>query len=122
MNTNVTIGTNDTNNNMNTTGLNPTANDLMQAISGGGLSALEVVAASGDVFPPLKVAVVEALAIIGIVEVCVSLLQSFHHIYLHDGIRNSRPTRKTGLLFLRASLRRSRILFRLLINTMRGSC
>ena len=71
MNANATIGTNDTttNNNTNTSGLNPAGNDLLQAISGGGLSALEVVAASGDAFPPLKAAVVEALAIIGIVKV-----------------------------------------------------
>ncbi|EDR06816.1 uncharacterized protein LACBIDRAFT_299706 [Laccaria bicolor S238N-H82] len=70
MNANATIGTNDTNdtNNMNTTGLNPAGNDVLQVISGGGLSALEVVAVSGDTFPPLKAAVVEALAIIGIVK------------------------------------------------------
>ena len=68
-----TIGINDTtnNNNMNTTGLNPAANDLLQAISGGGLSALEAVTASSDAFPPLKAAAVRALAIIGIVKVCV---------------------------------------------------
>ena len=73
MNANAIIGTNDTttNNNVNTSGLNPAANDLLQAISGGGLSALEAVAASGGAFPPLKAAVVEALAIIGIVGVCV---------------------------------------------------
>jgi len=73
MNANTAIGTNDTNNNnnMNTTGLNPTGNDLLQAISGGGLPALQVVAASGDTFPPLKAAVIEALAIIGIIKVCV---------------------------------------------------
>ena len=73
MNANATIGTKDANNNnnMNTTWLNPTPNDLLQAISGGGLSALEAVAASGGVFPPLKAAVVEALAIIRIVGVCV---------------------------------------------------
>ena len=73
MNANATIGTNDTttNNNVNTTGLNPAGNDLLQAISGDGLSALEVVAASGDTFPPLKAAVVEALAIIGITKVSV---------------------------------------------------
>ena len=70
MSATATISTNDTKN-MNTTGLNPAGNDLLQAISGGGLSALEVVAASGDTFPPLKAAVVEALAIIGIVKVCV---------------------------------------------------
>ena len=70
MNANATIGTNDTNN-LNTTGSNPTANDLLQAISGGGLSALEAVTASNDAFPPLKAAVVEALAIIGIVKVSV---------------------------------------------------
>ena len=72
INANVIIGTNDANNtnNMNTTGLNPAGNDL-QAISGGGLHSLEVVAASGDTFPPLKAAVIEALAIIGIVKVCV---------------------------------------------------
>ncbi|EDR06780.1 uncharacterized protein LACBIDRAFT_299652 [Laccaria bicolor S238N-H82] len=70
MNANATIGTNDTNdtNNMNTTGLNPAGNDVLQVISGGGLSALQVVAASGDTYPPLKAAVVEALAIIGIVK------------------------------------------------------
>ena len=56
---------------MNTTGLNPAGNDLLQAIGRGGLPALEVVAASGDTFPPLKAAVVEALAVIGIVQVCV---------------------------------------------------
>ena len=73
MNANATIGPNNTNytNNMNTTALNPAGNDLLQVISGGGLPALEVVAASGDTFPPLKAAVVEALAIIGIVKVCV---------------------------------------------------
>ena len=73
MNANATIGTNDTttNNKMNTTGLNPSGNDLLQAMSGGSLSALEVVTASGDTFPPLKAAVVEALAIIGIVKVCI---------------------------------------------------
>ena len=54
-----------------TTGLNPVGNDLLGAISTGGLSALEVLAASGSSFPPLKAAVVEALAIIGIVKVCV---------------------------------------------------
>ena len=73
MNANATIGTNTTTNNnyMNTTGLNPAANDLLQAISGGGLSALEVVTASGDAFPPLKAVVIEALATIRIVKVCV---------------------------------------------------
>ena len=73
MNANATIGTNDTNNanNMDTTGLNPIGSDLLQAISGGGLPALTVVAASGDTFPPLKAAVVGALAIIEIVKVCV---------------------------------------------------
>ena len=73
MNANATIGPNNTNNanNMNTTELNLAGDDLLQVISGGGLSALEVVAASGDTFPPLKAAVVEALAVIGIVKVCV---------------------------------------------------
>ena len=51
MNANATIGTN--------------------TISAGGLSALEVIAASDDTFPPLKAAVVEALALIGIIQVCV---------------------------------------------------
>ncbi|EDR06801.1 uncharacterized protein LACBIDRAFT_299688 [Laccaria bicolor S238N-H82] len=70
MNANATIGTNDTNdtNNMNTTGLNPAGNDVLQVIGGRGLSALEVVAVSRDTFPPLKAAVVEALVIIGIVK------------------------------------------------------
>ncbi|EDR03924.1 uncharacterized protein LACBIDRAFT_306600 [Laccaria bicolor S238N-H82] len=67
MTANETISTNNTNN-MNITGLNLAGNDLLQAISVGGLPALEVVAASGDTFPPLKAAVVEALAIIGIVK------------------------------------------------------
>ena len=73
MNANTTLGTHDTNdtNRMNTTGLNPAGNDLLQAINGGGLSALEVVAVSGDIFPSLKAAVIEALAIIEIVKVCV---------------------------------------------------
>ena len=73
MNANATIGPNNINNtnNMNTTALNPAGNDLLQVISGGGLPALQVVAASGDTFPPLKAAVVEALAIIGIIKVCV---------------------------------------------------
>ena len=56
---------------MNTTGLNPAGDKLLQAISVGDLSALEVVAVSGDTFPPLKAVVIEALAIIGIVKVCV---------------------------------------------------
>jgi len=73
MNANATIGTNDTNNtnNMNTTGLNPAGNKLLQTISGGGVSALEVIAVSDNIFPPLKAAVVEGLAIIRIVKVCV---------------------------------------------------
>ncbi|EDR13080.1 uncharacterized protein LACBIDRAFT_381489 [Laccaria bicolor S238N-H82] len=64
MNANATFGTSDTtkNNKMNATGLNPVGNELLQVI------ALEVVAASGDTFPPLKAAVLEALAIIGIVK------------------------------------------------------
>ena len=71
LNANATIGTNNINK-MNITGmLNTAGDDLLQAISAGGLSALEVVAASDDTFPPLKVAVVEALAIIEIVKVCV---------------------------------------------------
>ena len=70
MHANATIVTNDNNtNNMNITRLNPAGNDLLQSISGGGLPALEFVAASGDIFPPLKAAVVETLAIIGIVRV-----------------------------------------------------
>ena len=122
MSTNATIDTNNTNNTnkMNITGLlNPAGDDLLPAISAGGLSTLEVVAASEDTFPPLKAAVVEALAIIEIVKVCVSLLQSFRNIYLCDGNRNSRPTRKIGPLFLRVSLRRLRRLFRPPVNTMR---
>ena len=73
MNANATIGPNNTKNtnNMNTTALNSAENDLLQVISGGGLPALQVVAASGDTFPPLKAAVVEALAIIETVKVCV---------------------------------------------------
>ena len=73
MNANATIGTNTNNTNkMNITELlNPAGDDLLPAISAGGLSTLEVVAASDDTFPPLKVAVVEALAIIEIVKVCV---------------------------------------------------
>ena len=73
MNANATIGPNNTinTNNMNTTELNPAGNDLLQVIGGGGLPALEVVAGSGHTFPPLKAAVVEALAIIGIIKVCV---------------------------------------------------
>ena len=71
MNANTTIGPNNTNNtnNMNAIELNPAGNDLLQVIGGGGLPALEVVAVSGDTFPPLKAAVVEALAIVGIVKV-----------------------------------------------------
>ena len=119
MNANATTGSNYTNNNsnMNTvTGLNPTANDLLQAISG--LSALEAVTASGDAFPPLKAAVVEALAIIGIVKVWI-LTSIICYVYLCDGVRNSIPARKIGPLFLRVSLRRLRRLFRLPANTMR---
>ena len=72
MNANATIGPNNTNtNNMNTTELSAAGNDLLQVIGGGGLPALEVVAASSDTFPPLKAAVVEALAIIGIIKVCI---------------------------------------------------
>ena len=73
MTANATICTKDANdtNNLNTTGLNPLENDLLQVISRGGLSALQVVAASSDTFPHLKAAVVEALAIIETVEVCV---------------------------------------------------
>ena len=119
MNSNATIGTNDPNtNNVNTTGLNSAGNDLLQAIAGGGLLSLEVVAAAGDTFPPLKAAVVEALAIIGIVKVGV-FISNFHHVYLCDGIRNSRTTRKIGLLFLTVSLRRLRRLFRLPVNITR---
>ena len=65
---------------MNITGLNAMANHLVQAISGGGLAALEVVTASGDAFPPLKAAVVEALMIIGIVKVCVLTVIILSHL------------------------------------------
>ena len=72
MNANATIGPNKTKNTNNmTTALNSEENDLLQVISRGGLPALQVVAASGDTFPPLKAAVVEALAIIETVKVCV---------------------------------------------------
>ena len=81
MNANATISTNDPNNtnNVNASGSNPTGNELLQAISGGGLSALEAVAASGDIFSPLKEAVIEALAMIRIVKVCVltSIIRSY---------------------------------------------
>ena len=76
MNAKSTIGNNNTNN-MN---LNLTGNDLLQVISTGGLSALEVVAASGDTFSPLKVAVAEVLVIIGIVKVCVSTSIILSHL------------------------------------------
>ena len=84
MKASATIGTNDTtiNNNMNTTGLNPAGNDLLQAISTGGLSALQVVVASGDAFPPLKAAVVETLAIIGIVKVCVLTVVTLSQLFM----------------------------------------
>ena len=74
MNTNTTISTNNTNNTnkRNITGLlNPVGDDFLPAISAVSLSKLEVVATSDDTFPPLKVAVIEALAIIEIVKVCV---------------------------------------------------
>ena len=67
---------------MNTTGLNSVRNDLLQAISGGGLSAFEVVTASGDAFPPLKAAVLEALAIIEIVKVCTYFNYSIMSTYV----------------------------------------
>jgi len=66
---------------MNTTGMNPAGNELLQAIRGGGLPALEAIAASNDTFPPLKAAVVEALAIIGIVKVCSHFKHSVTSIY-----------------------------------------
>ena len=72
MNANATIGTNTSNsNNMNITGLNHARNARLRAISAGGLSALEVVAGSDDTFQTLRAAVVEALAIVEIVKVCV---------------------------------------------------
>ena len=83
MNANATIGTNDTTtttNNMNIIGLNPAGNDLLQVINASGLAKLKVVAASGDAFPPLKAAVVEALMIIGIVKVCVLTVIILSHL------------------------------------------
>ena len=82
MTANATIGANNTSNtnNMNINGLNPTGDDLLQAISAGGISALEVVAASGDIFPPLKAAVIEALTIIGIVKVRVLTVIILSHL------------------------------------------
>ena len=65
---------------MTTTGFNPTENDLLQAIRTGGLPALQVVAASGDTFPPLKAVVVEALAITGIVKVCILTIIFLPHL------------------------------------------
>ena len=84
MNANATIGTNTNNTNkMNITGLlNPAGDDLLQAISGGGLSALEVFATSDDTFPPLKAAVLEALAIIEIVKVCTYFNYSIMSTYV----------------------------------------
>ena len=49
-------------------------------INASGLAKLKVVAASGDAFPPLKAAVVEALMIIGIVKVCVLTVIILSHL------------------------------------------
>ena len=49
----------------------------------------------------------------------VFLFQSFRHVYLCDIIRNSRPTRKIGPLFLRVSLKKLRGLFKIPVNTAR---
>ena len=55
---------------MNTSELNPNANQHLQAVGGGaGLHTLKAVAAFDDTFPPLKLAIVEALGIIEIVKV-----------------------------------------------------
>jgi len=105
---------------MNISGLIPAGNDRLQAISGGGVSALEAVAVSDDVFPPLKAAVIEALTMIGIVKVCaLTSIIVASHVYLCHGIRNSRSISKIGPLFLRVSLKRWRKLFRLPANTTR---
>ena len=82
MNANATVGTNDANNanNMNTTGFYTAGNDLLQVISGGRLPSLEVTA-SGDAFPTLKAAIVEALAIVAIVKVCFYFSHSVMSIY-----------------------------------------
>jgi len=84
MDAKTTIGTNNTNNtnNMSIIGLNPARSDLLQVISVGSLSALEVIAVSGDTFPPLKAAVVEALAIIGIIQVCCYFNHFITSIYM----------------------------------------
>lgn len=55
---------------MNTRELNPSASSHLQVVGiGAGLHTLEAVAASDDAFPPLKLAVLEALEIIRIVKV-----------------------------------------------------
>ena len=81
MDANATIGTNNTNN-MSTTGLHSMGNNLLQVIGTRGLPALEIVAASGDAFPLLQAAVIEALAIIRIVKVCPHLNHSVSGIYV----------------------------------------
>lgn len=63
MNVNVTANTNVDD----MIGLDPRG---LRVVDGGGLHALEIVAEPADVSPLLKAAVVETLAIIGIVQVC----------------------------------------------------
>ena len=85
-------------NNMNTSKLNPSANRCPQAVGGGAsLHTLEAVAASDDVFPPLKLAVTKALGIIEIIKVLGFALIDLPDLS-DDQIRNSTSTREPGLL------------------------
>jgi hypothetical protein len=73
--------TSSTNNTGNMVGLDPRAGDLLRAVGGGGLHALEIVAKSENVFPPsLKGVVADALAIVGITKVCSAAQSDLLHL------------------------------------------
>ena len=73
--------TSSTNSIGNIVGLVPTAGDLLRAVGGGGLQALEIVAMSENVFSPsLKAAVADTLAIIGITKVCTAAQAILLHL------------------------------------------
>ena len=73
--------TSSTNSIDNIVGLDPTAGDLLRAVGGGGLQALEVVVQSENVFSPsLKAAVADTLAIIGITKVCTAAQADLLHL------------------------------------------
>ena len=118
-NANATTSNNNTDSSMNTSKLTPSlVNKRLQAANGASIHTLEAVTTSDDAFPPLKLAVVEALSIIEIIKVPGFTLINLRNLF-DNQIRNSTQTREPGPPVRIVSLRASRRLFSIHANIAR---